>query len=128
MTTEWREQIEAELGDNEDYQGACDILKDAHTRVEQHVDAAQQHVDAANAELEDARTQAEERIAELISDVHMTFRAPEPEIDEAEQPEPLFTTDDDFVTATQKLLAEKAYEGATGDGDDDDGDGDDEDE
>jgi hypothetical protein len=129
MTTEWREQIKDELEDNEDYQAACDILKDAYARVELHVEAAQQHVDAANAELEDARTRAEERIAELISEVHMTFEAPEPDIDESEQPEPLFTTDDDFVTATQKLLAEKAYAGATEDGDDDDGDdGDEEDE
>jgi hypothetical protein len=35
---------------------------------------------------------------------------PEPEIDEERLPEPLFKTDDDFVTATRKLIADKALE------------------
>jgi hypothetical protein len=35
---------------------------------------------------------------------------PEPEIDEGGQPEPLFTTADDFITATRRLIASKALE------------------
>ena len=36
--------------------------------------------------------------------------APEAEIVEGDQPEPLLTTDDDFVEATQKLVASKNLE------------------
>jgi hypothetical protein len=35
---------------------------------------------------------------------------PEPEIDKDCQPEPLFTTADDFIAATRKLIASKALE------------------
>jgi DNA topoisomerase VI subunit B len=51
---------------------------------------------------------------------------PKPEIDEDRQPVPVFTTADDFVTASLKLIAEKKYEGAEGE-DDDEAEADDDD-
>jgi hypothetical protein len=46
----------------------------------------------------------------LLPDLDDEILAPEAEIAEDDQPEPLFTTDDDFVAATEKLIASKNLE------------------
>ena len=70
--------------------------------------AAYQEVEAAVEALEQAQAEALSRLQEGddgIKDVPVAV--PEVMID-ATPPAPLFTTDDDFVTATRKLVAHKA--------------------
>jgi hypothetical protein len=43
----------------------------------------------------------------LLPVIDDEIAAPEAEIPEDDQPEPLFTTDDDFVEATLRLIASK---------------------
>jgi hypothetical protein len=46
----------------------------------------------------------------LLPDIDDDIEAPEAEIDEDDQPEPLFSTDDDYVEATERLVASKNHE------------------
>src|SRR5262249_32926914 len=52
-----------------------------------------------------------EQARKEISDIELPeINIPEPEIDTEAQPEPLFTTNDDFVTASRKLIGDKALD------------------
>ena len=52
-----------------------------------------------------------EQIRRELDEIELpAIELPEPEIDKGSQPVPLFTTDDDFVTATRKLVADKALD------------------
>jgi hypothetical protein len=54
---------------------------------------------------------AQDRAMEVLSEVEPPdIELPDPVIDE-DPPDPLFTTDDDFATATRKLIARKALDG-----------------
>lgn len=92
---EWRDEAQQQLEASPGYPQACSIISDARERL-----AADMR--AYNAELDRARA--------LLPDLDDEIEAPEAEIDEDDQPEPLFTTDDDFVEATGKLIASKNLE------------------
>jgi hypothetical protein len=60
--------------------------------------------------LEELRARYDPIQAELAEIDLPEISVPEPEIDKGSQPKPLFTTDDDFVAGTRKLIADKALE------------------
>ena len=61
-------------------------------------------------EVQAFRTRHEQIRRELDKIELPAIGLPEPEIDKGSQPVPLFTTDDDFVTASRKLVADKALD------------------
>jgi hypothetical protein len=89
---DWLDEAQQRLEASPSYPEACAIITDAR---EQYTAATRTY----NAERE--RAQA------LLPVIDDEIAAPEPEIDEDDQPEPLFTTTDDFVDATEKLIASK---------------------
>jgi hypothetical protein len=91
-----------------DWQGAAAARLEAHpryTKFRDDIEARLAGVRAAVAELH----AAQERAMAVLEEVEPPeIFLPEPEIDTDRQPVPLFTTDDDFATATRKLIAHKA--------------------
>jgi hypothetical protein len=88
----WREEAQEQLEASEGYDAACDIVRQAH-------DALAAAHKAYTARLDEARA--------LLPKIDTEIEAPEPEVNDWEAPDPLFDSDDDFVTATQKLRERK---------------------
>ena len=93
-------------------------LRDAEARIKDHPAhaAAKKKIAAAYAKFEKARVNALRtrdaeyaRIKDQVGIDDTDIPAPEAKIT-ARAPTPLFTTDDDFVTASRKLISEKRYE------------------
>jgi hypothetical protein len=91
----WQEQADASLEENQRYQDAKNSLIEAHQELIDLVDGFEEAREHALGILHDAEP--------LDPPV-----LPEPEID-AVAPGPLFTTEDDYVSATLKLKARKAF-------------------
>jgi hypothetical protein len=94
----WREEAEAKLLDHP-----------AYAEAERQITAAHAEVKAAVEALEQVQLDTYQTLKDQLGIPDTEIPMPEPEI-EARAPVPLFITDDDFVTATRKLIAEKKYE------------------
>jgi hypothetical protein len=79
----------------------------ARADAEKKIRAAFKGVERASATLNRARGAALEELRGAVGSAEFTM--PEVQI-EASAPPPLFTTDDDFITATRKLIASKALD------------------
>jgi Histidine kinase-, DNA gyrase B-, and HSP90-like ATPase len=96
---EWRAQAQKQLADHPD-----------RGQAEQSIWAAVEDVKEVIAALERAQADALARLQEGDAGILPTL-IPRPEVEiEAEPQAPLFTTDDNFVTATRKLIASKALD------------------
>jgi hypothetical protein len=105
----WRAEAEAKIADHPALAVTRDKIAVAHAAVKAAVDTLHRVQDDAQAELEDQL------------DIGCTsIPAPAAQI-EATAAAPVFTTADDFVTASLKLIAEKKYEGTEAEGDDGEG-------
>ena len=93
--SQYREQVQAELEASPAYQ-----------EVKAEVEGCLESVNEAIDELKAAQ---EDGIERLRMTPVAEFNSPQPEIS-TEAPEPIFTTDDDFVTATLKLKQRQRYE------------------
>jgi hypothetical protein len=91
----YRQQVEAELRSAPEYE-----------EVKAEIEASLESVNDAIANLKAAQEDGLER---LTMTPMAEFESPQPEIS-VEAPEPIFTTDDDFVTATLKLKQRQRYE------------------
>jgi hypothetical protein len=101
----------------EEWQSPAQQKLDAHPawpEIRESVEKAQAAVEAAAAALHQAQQEAMARLEEGEAGISQT-EIPLPEIQiEATAPAPLFTTDDDFITATRKLIASKALDDGDG--------------
>ena len=95
----WRREAEAKIDGHPSLTRARKKIAVAHTRVGKAIEALRKVQDAAQSGL----------AAELGIEP-ASIPVPEAEI-EAIAPPPLFTTADDFATASLKLIADKKYEG-----------------
>jgi DNA topoisomerase VI subunit B len=112
----WRKEAEAKLLDHP-----------AYAEAERQITAAHAEVKAAVEALEQVQADTYDELKDQLGIEDTEIPMPETRI-KAAAPVPLFTTDDDFVTATRKLIAEKKYEfedDGTDDDPDDDGPDDD---
>jgi len=92
---EWNETAQDALETNEEYQEALAKAEKQLERIKKTQEMLRQFYAMRSKRI----SQPEMPELEL----------PEPEIDE-EAPEPIFTTDDDWLTQTKKLIARRAYE------------------
>jgi hypothetical protein len=93
-TRRWLDDARRQLGDSEGYDKACGIITEAHAKLVDAIETFKQALEDARDELPDLEFEE--------------LEPPEPQID-AVAPEPLFTTDDDWTTATLKLIAQKRF-------------------
>jgi hypothetical protein len=91
----WQQQAQAKLEAGEGYQAACDILRQAHATLTSAIAAY---------------GASREQASQLLPDIDREIEAPDPEFDDDSEEDPLFSSDDDFVEATEKFLARKALE------------------
>jgi hypothetical protein len=91
----YREQVEAELRSAPEYQ-----------QVEAEIETC---LESVNDAIEELKAAQEDGIERLRMTPVAQFESPQPEIS-IEAPEPIFTTDDSFVTATLKLKRLRRYE------------------
>jgi hypothetical protein len=84
-----------------EYEAARVLLHEQHAIVMEAIDAFDEQREAAIALVTDAFERAED-VPEAPDDVPLEITA--------EAPEPLFTTDDDYTTASHRLIADKALE------------------
>jgi hypothetical protein len=94
----WRTEVEARVADHPALAAMRDNIADAHAAVEAAIDTLHQVQSDEYAE-----------IKEQLDIDDASIPAPEAQI-EATAPAPVFTTADDFATASLKLIAEKKYE------------------
>ena len=93
--TEWRDQAQEELEEAEGYNAASIITRAAYNRLV-----------AAIADYDTTLAAARSRLPEITAEVEV----PEPQINEEDQPDPLFTTrEEDWVAATRPLVARHRY-------------------
>jgi hypothetical protein len=92
--TEWQNLAREELEQTKGYQAASVIIRAAWNRVSKALDDYHSQLGKAQ---------------QLLPTITTEVDLPEAEIDYANQPEPLFTTDDDWVEATESLIAHKRY-------------------
>jgi hypothetical protein len=99
VTDSWKEQAQSELIGEPGYRTACEVVRQAYRQIV-----------AAVAEYRKQREEARSHLPNWTEEIE----PPEPAIDYDAQPEPLFTTEDDFVTASVKLKADRNLEDGEG--------------
>jgi hypothetical protein len=105
------QELHEQFQQHPEYQLRRERAEDALRELQAAIQRLQDSFHSARADLrtaQDALEDAQSDLADLIDEHGGTLEQPEPELSPA--PEPLFTTDDDFITATLKLKAYKAYD------------------
>jgi hypothetical protein len=92
---QWLAETQARLEASPGYTAASDILRQAHALLSAAHEAYQRSLDEAR---------------DLLPEIDTEIEGPEPEVADEDAPEPLFDSDDDFVTATEKLRERKGYD------------------
>jgi hypothetical protein len=96
----WRAEAEAKIADHPALATMHDMIAAAHTAVKATIDSLHEIQSDAYAEVKDQ-----------LDIENTSIPAPEAQIEAAAEA-PVFTTADDFATASLKLIAQKKYEGA----------------
>jgi hypothetical protein len=102
----WRAEVEARIAGHPALATMRDNIATAHTAVKAAIETLHQVQYDEYAEIKDQ-----------LGITYASIAAPEVRIEATASP-PVFTTVEDFATASLKLIAEKKYEGAEGEGED----------
>jgi len=96
----WRQKAERQISDSPTYAEAQDIIYKANEEVESFNVRLSEELSRYQRLLEQANLN--------LPDLHAVFHAVEPQL-EVTAPTPLFSSADDFITATQKLREQKRF-------------------
>ncbi len=104
----WAAEARERLMASDGYQAACELLEAARTAAADDLAAARELIETARAAIEHAKTTAARMLPRISGEI-----PPVEPIIEAIAPQPLFTTSDDYPTATLRLIADKRLDGGT---------------